>query len=104
MVKVQLAHPMFAGQCSLQLFQQNQTMAENNHLFTGIKLADDFASQNCFPCPCRGFDNKTPMRFLDIRETVNDFLLPSSEFHLVKTCDFETKLSRRLVYTVFSKR
>ena len=81
MIQVQLAHPVFTGQCAFQLFQQHQPVTQDNNLFTSIELFDDFTGENGFASPGRSFDNETPMRFQNIGKTVNNILLPTPELH-----------------------
>ena len=81
MIQIQLADPVFTGQRTFQLFQQNQPVTQHNDLFTSIKLFNDFTGQNGFARPGRGFDNETPMRFQNIGKPVNNILLPTPELH-----------------------
>ena len=53
MIQIQLADPVFTGQRTFQLFQQNQPVTQDNDLFTSIKLFNDFTGENGFARPGR---------------------------------------------------
>mgnify|MGYP005675697889 CR=1 FL=1 len=56
-------------------------MAQNYDFLVFVKALDQFAREDGFPCAGRCFQDEAAMLFDDRRETINDFLLPSSELH-----------------------